>query len=174
MHCDTANTLGTPITLENESTCIQLRPTPQQTKTRITNSQKTSPTFKSEAHQQLSIQTAQEAHTVPGVSNSEHPPDQNDSQTHLIAALCLLKPWQRRRRLREPLQEEEEAKNPPQTPEIKVKTLSGSETPLTSPSVELPDPLEGLEDLMGLEAPEDQEDQRYPPIISSSSNQQER
>ena len=143
-------------------------------KTRTTNTQKTLSTFKSEAHRQLSIQTAQEAHTVPGVSNLGHPPDQNDSQTHLIAALCLLKPWQRYRRLREPLQEEEEARNLPQTLEIKVRTLSGSETPLTSPSAELPDPLEGLEDLMDLEALEDQENQQYPPIISSPSNQQER
>ena len=39
---------------------------------------------------------------------------------------------------------------------------------------ELPDPLEGLEDLMDLEAPEDQEDQRYPPIISFLSIQPER
>jgi hypothetical protein len=141
---------------------------------RTTNSQTTSPTFKSEAHQQLLTQTAREAHTVPGVSNQGHPPDQNDSQTHLIAALCLLKPWQRRRQLREPLQEEEEVRNPPQTPEIKVRTLSRSETPLTLPSDRLPDPLEGLEDLMGLEALEDQENQRYPLIISSPSNQQER
>jgi hypothetical protein len=152
----------------------QPQPTPQQMKTRTTNSQRTSPTFKSEAHQQLSIQMAQEAHTVPGVSNLGHPPDQNDSQPHLIATLCLLKPWQQRRRLREPLQEQEEARNLPQTPEIKVRTLSGSETPSILPSAKLPDPLEGLEDLMGLEALEDQENQRYPPIISSPSNQQER
>jgi hypothetical protein len=72
------------------------------------------------------------------------------------------------------LQEEEEARNLPQTPEIKVRTLSGSETPSTLPSAELPGPLEGLEDLMGLEALEAQENQRYPPIISSPSNQQER
>jgi hypothetical protein len=143
-------------------------------KTRTTSLQKTSPTYKSEAHQQSLIQTAQEAHTVPGVSDLGHPPDQNNSQTHLIAALCLLKPWQRRRLLHEPLQEEEEAKNLPWTLEIKAKTLSGSETPLTSLSDELPDPLEGLEDLMDLEAPEDQENRRYPPIISSPSNQQER
>jgi hypothetical protein len=138
------------------------------------NSQKTLPTYKSEAHQQLSTQMAQEAHTVPGVSNLGHPPDQNDSQTHLIAALCLLKPWWRRRLLREPLQEGEEVRNLPRTPEIKVRTLSGSETPSTLPSGELPDPLEGLEDLTDLEVPEDQENQRYPPIISFPSNQQER
>jgi hypothetical protein len=156
-HYDTVNTQDTLTMLENELTCTQPQITLQQTKTKIMSSQKTSPTYKSEAHWQLSTQTAQEAHTVPGVLNLGHPPDQNDSQTHLIAALCLLKPWQRRRRLREPLQEEEEARNLPQTPEIKVRTLSGSETPSTLPSAELPGPLEGLEDLMDLEALEAQE-----------------
>ena len=139
--------------LENELTCTQLQPTLQQTKMRTTNSQKTSPTFKSEAHQQLSIQTAQEAHTVPGASNLGHPPDQNDSQTHLIAALCLLKPWQRRRQLHEPLQEEEEAKNHPQ--DLTNKTHNESEMSSTSRSDE---PLDPLEDLEGLTALEDQED----------------
>ena len=61
-----------------------------------------------------------------------------------------------------------------QTPEVKVRTLSGSETPLTSLSDELPDPLEGLEDLMDLEAPEDQENRQYPLIILFPSNQPER
>ena len=84
------------------------------------------------------------------------------------------------------MQEEEEARNLPQTPEIKVRTLSGSETPSTLPSAELPGPLEDLKDLMDLEAPEDQEDlmdleapedqenQRYPPIISFLSTQPEK
>ena len=135
---------------------------------------KTSPTYKSEAHQQLSIQTAQEAHTVPGVSNSGHPPDRNKSQTHLIAALCLLKPWQRRRLLREPSQEEEEAKNLLQTPEVKVRTLSRSETPSTLHLDEISGPLMGLEDLTDLEALEDQEDEeirQYPLLILFLSNQ---
>ena len=92
---------------------------------------------------------------------------------HLIAALCLLKPWQRRKLLHEPLQEEEEAKNLLQTPGVKVKILSRSETPSTLLSDKLPDPLEGLEGLTDLEAPEDQENQRYPPIISFPSSQQE-
>jgi hypothetical protein len=144
--------------LENKLTCTQPQPTPWQMKTKTTSSQKTLPTYRSEAHQQLSIQMAQEAHTVPGVSNLGHPPDQNDSQMHLIAALCLLKPWQRCRLLREPLQEEE-AKTLLRTPEVKVRTLSESETPSTSLLDERPDPLEGLEDLMDLEAPEHQEDQ---------------
>jgi hypothetical protein len=70
--------------------------------------------------------------------------------------------------LREPLQEEEEARNLLRTPEVKVRTLSESETPSTLPSDELPGPLEGLE------APENQENQQYPLIISFSSNQPEK
>jgi len=57
--------------------------------------------------------------------------------------------------LHEPSQEEEEVKNLLRTLEVKVRTLSGSETPSTSPLDELPGPLEGLEDLMDLEVPED-------------------
>jgi hypothetical protein len=147
MRYDIANTQGTPTMLENKSTSTQPQPTPQQTRTKITNSQKTSPTYRSETHQQLSIQAAQEAHTAPGVSNLGHPPEQNDSQMHLIAALCLLKPWQRCKLLHKPLQEEE-VRTLLRTPEVKVKTLSESETPSTSPSEELLGPLEGLEDLM--------------------------
>jgi hypothetical protein len=90
MHCDTANTLDTPTMRENESTYIQLQTTPQQMKTKTMNLRKTSPTFKSEAHQQLSIQTAQEAHTAPEASNL----GRVDPQTHLIATLCLLRPSQ--------------------------------------------------------------------------------
>ena len=57
------------------------------------------------------------------------------------------------------MREEEEVENLLRTPEVKVKTLSGSETPSTSPSDKLPDSLEGLEDLMDLEALGDQENQ---------------
>ena len=124
-------------------------------------------------HQQLSIQAAQEAHTIPGVSNLGHPPEQNNSQTHLIAALYLLKPWQRRKLLHEPLQEEE-ARTLLRTPEVKVKTLSESETPSTSHSEGLLGPLEGLEDLMDPEILEHQENQQYPPIILFPSNQEEK
>jgi hypothetical protein len=42
---------------------------------------------------------------------------------------------------------------------VKPKTLSELETPSTSHLNELPDPLVGLEDLMNLEALEDQEAQ---------------
>jgi hypothetical protein len=69
---------------------------------------------------------------------------------------------------------EEEARTLLQTPEVKVRTLSESETPSTSLSEELPDTLEGLEDLMDLEILEHQENQQYPPIISFPSNQEER
>ena len=162
------NTQGTPTTLENKSTCTQLQPTPQQTRTKTTTSQKTSPTYKSEAHQQLLTQMAQKAHSIPGVLNLGHPPNQNDSQMHLIVALCLLKLWWRCRLLCEPLQKE--ARTLLRTPEVKVRTLSESETPSTSLLEELPGPLEGLEDLMDLETPEYQKNQRYPPIILFPSN----
>jgi hypothetical protein len=69
----------------------------------------------------------------------------------------------------EPLQEEE-ARTLLRTPEVKVRTLSESETPSTPLSEELPGPLEGLEDLMDLETPEHQKNQRYPPIILFPSN----
>ena len=145
---------------------------PQQVRTKPTNSQKTSLTYKLEAHQQLSTQMAQEAHTIPGVSNLGHPPNQTDSQTHLIAMLYLLKLWRQHKLSCKPLQEEE-VENLLPTLGVKFKTLSRSDMPLTLLSDELPDPLEGLEDLMDLEAPEGQENQRYPSITSSPSNQLE-
>jgi hypothetical protein len=123
---------------------------PQQMKTKTTNSRKTLPTFRSEAHRQLSTQTAQEAHTAPEASNS----GRIDPQTHLIATLCLLKPSQRRKLLRGlSLEEEEEAKNHPQDPTTKTHNESGMSS--TSRSDE---PLEPLEDLEDLEDP-----QIYPP-----------
>jgi hypothetical protein len=64
--------------------------------------------------------------------------------------------------------QEEEARTLLRTPEVKVRTLSKSETPSTSLSEELPGPLEDLEAL------ELQENQQYPPIISFPSNQEER
>ena len=125
------------------------------------NSQKTSPTFKSEAHWQLSIQMAQEAHTAPEASSSE----QINPQTHLIAMLCLLKPSQRCKLLQELSleEEEEEAKNHLWDPI--TKTHNESEMSSTSRSDE---PLDPLEDLEGLMALEDQEDpQTYPlPTLS--------
>jgi hypothetical protein len=84
-----AHIQDTRTTLRNELIFI---PHHQKKKTKTVNSQKTLQTYKSEVHQQLSIQMAQEAHTVPGVLNSGHPLKHTDSQTHLVAALCLLKP----------------------------------------------------------------------------------
>jgi hypothetical protein len=158
-YCDTANTLGTLTTLENKLTYTRPQLTPQQAKTKTTNSQKTLPTFRSEAHRQVSTQTAQEAHTAPEVSNL----GQTDPQTHLIATLCLLKPSQRRKLLQGLSLEEEEAKNRPQDPA--TKTHNESEMSSTSRSDE---PLDPLEDLEALTAMEDQEDpQTYPlPTLS--------
>jgi hypothetical protein len=70
--------------------------------------------------------------------------------------------------------QEEEARTLLRTPEVKVKTLSKSETPSTSPSEELLGPLEGLEDLIDPEIPEHQENQQYPLIILFLSNQEEK
>jgi len=85
----------TPTMLESRLMYTQPQYTQQQVKMKPTSSQQTSSTYKSEAHRQLLTQVAQKAHTIPGVSNLGHPPDQTSLQTHLIAALCLLKPWQR-------------------------------------------------------------------------------
>src|SRR5216683_2424355 len=48
-------------------------------------------TYKSEAHERLSKQMAQEAHTGNEANNKEHPSE----QTRTIASLCLHKPWRR-------------------------------------------------------------------------------
>jgi hypothetical protein len=134
------------------------------------NSPKISQTFKSETHRQLSIQTAQEAHTVPGVSNLGHPPEHTQSQTHLIAALCLLKPSQRRKLSRGPSQEEEEAKTLQADQAMSHRTPSTSEIYSTSPSEE---PLAPLTDLEGLAGLEDREDQTFPPVTLFPSNPEE-
>src|SRR5216683_963429 len=57
-------------------------------------------TYRSEAHEQLSKQTAQEAHTEKGATSKELPSE----QTRTVASLCLHKPWRRTpRRSLEPL-----------------------------------------------------------------------
>jgi hypothetical protein len=89
---------------------------------------------------------------------------------HLIAALCLLKPWWQCRRSHGLSQEEEETTNLPQTLEVKPRILSKSETY----SILHWD--EHLDPLMDLEAPEGQEDQenhQYPSLILFPSNQLE-
>src|SRR5713101_2349744 len=48
-------------------------------------------TYRSEAHEQLSKQTAQEAHTAKGTTSREPPSE----QTRTVASLCLHKPWRR-------------------------------------------------------------------------------
>ena len=150
-----ANTRDTRTTLARESRSTQLH---SETTKKI--SQKTLPTFRSETHQQLSTQLAQEAHTAPEASNS----GQIDPQTHLIATLCLLKPSQRRKLLQGlSLEEEEEAKNHPQDPT--TKTHNESEMSSTLHSGE---PLDPLEDLEGLMALEDQEDPQTYPLPSLS------
>jgi hypothetical protein len=138
---------------------------------KLASLQTTLQTFKSEAHWLLSTQAAQEAHTIPGVLNLGHPPEHTDSQTHLIAALCLLRPSQQRKLLQGLLQEEEVMGNPPQDQTTNPKTHNISGTCSTSPSGEPLAPLMGLE---GLAALEDQEThQTFPPLILSPSNQPE-
>src|SRR5712671_4741201 len=57
-------------------------------------------TYRSEAHERLSKQTAQEAHTERGATSKELPSE----QTQTVASLCLHKHWQRTpRRSLEPL-----------------------------------------------------------------------
>src|SRR5712671_3814854 len=48
-------------------------------------------TYRSEAHEQLSKQTAREAHTEKGAISKELPSE----QTRTVASLCLHKPWRR-------------------------------------------------------------------------------
>src|SRR6266851_3698727 len=127
-------------------------------------------TYKSEAHQQLSEQTAQEAHTETGVSNKGHPPD-NQSTTHAVATLCLHKPWrQRQRPSLKPLYLEEMTSLPLAT---NIRTLSISETHSTSPLGKHWEVLADLEDLEGLEGPETPTEEQYPPLISFLFNPQE-
>src|SRR5229473_4187732 len=78
--------------------------TSKSTQPRITQKPKTNQhprsTYRSEAHEQLSKQTAQEAHTEKGAISKELPSE----QTRTIASLCLHKHWRRTpRRSLEPL-----------------------------------------------------------------------
>ena len=86
-------------------------------------------TYRSEAHEQLSKQIAQEAHTEKGATSKEPP----SKQTRTVASLCLHKPWQRTPRPSlEPLYLEETTL-PSHT---STRTLSISVTHSTSPSDE--------------------------------------
>src|SRR6266851_4766614 len=86
-------------------------------------------TYRSEAHTQLSKQTAREAHTGKGAISKELPSE----QTRTVASLCLHKPWRRTPRSSlEPLYLEEMTL-PIQS---STRTPSTSATRSTSPSDE--------------------------------------
>src|SRR5712671_3908057 len=86
-------------------------------------------TYRSEAHEQLSKQTAREAHTEKGATTKEPPSE----QTRTVASLCLHKPWRRTsRRSLEPLYLE--TTSLPSQP--LMRTHSTSTTHSTSPSDE--------------------------------------
>src|SRR5229473_7469888 len=69
--------------------------TSKSTQPRITQKPKTNQhprsTYRSEAYEQLSKQTAQEAHTKKGAISKELPSE----QTRTVASLCLHKHWRR-------------------------------------------------------------------------------
>src|SRR6266853_3293091 len=86
-------------------------------------------TYRSEAHERLSKQTAQEAHTEKGATSKELPSE----QTRTIASLCLHKPWRRTpRQSLEPLYLEETTL----LTQSNTRTLSISVTHSTLPSDE--------------------------------------
>src|SRR6266851_1092114 len=100
------------------------------TQPRITQKPKTNrhprSTYRSEAHERLSKQTAREAHTGKGATTKEPPSE----QTRTVASLCLHKPWRRTpRRSLEPLYLETTSL-PSQPP---MRTHSTSMTRSTSP-----------------------------------------
>src|SRR6266851_3919184 len=119
--------------------------------------------YRSEAHERLSKQTAQKAHTEKGAISKELPSE----QTRTVASLCLHKPWRRTpRRSLEPLYLETMTL-PSQS---STRTHSISMTRLTSPSGE------HQKDPTAQGAQEGQEDQTTPtedrpghPLFSHSS-----
>ncbi len=125
-------------------------------------------TYRSEAHEQLSKQIAQEAHTEKGATSKELPSE----LTRTIASLCLHKPWLRTpRRSLEPLYLEETTL-PSHT---STRTLSISMTRSTLPLDEHQEdpPAQGAQ--VGQETQEilteDHPDQQlFPPLISSPSS----
>src|SRR6266853_5125176 len=124
-------------------------------------------TYRSEAHEQLSKQTAQEAHTKNGATSKEPPSE----QTRTVASLCLHKPWRRTPRPSlEPLYLEEMTL-PTQS---STRTLSISETRSTLPSDEHQEDPTAQGAQAGQEAQttptEDHPGQQpYPPLISFPS-----
>src|SRR6266851_4950674 len=123
--------------------------------------------YRSEAHERLLKQTAQEAHTEKGATNKELPSE----QTRTVASLCLHKPWRRTPRPSlEPLYLEETTL-PIQS---NMRTLSISTTRSISPSDERQeDPTaQGAQEVQEvrttlMEGNPDQ--QPYPPLISFPS-----
>jgi len=112
---------------------------------------------------------AQEAHTVPGVTNKGYLADFSQSTTHTIAMLCLHKPWLQQKQSLEPLYLGE-MMNPPLAPTT-IRTPSTLETPLTSLLEEHQEGQEAQTDLEALEDPMAPEE--YPSLISSPSSQVE-
>src|SRR6266851_5451906 len=125
-------------------------------------------TYRSEAHEQLSKQTAQEAHTEKGAISKELPSE----QTRTVALLCLHKHWRRTpRRSLEPLYLE--TTNLPS--QSSTRTHSISMTRLTSPSGEHQEDPTAQGAQAGQEGrtilTEDHPDQLpFPPLISFPSN----
>ena len=162
----TACPLDDPTTKDTTSKCTQ----PQYTQILKMNQPPRS-TYRSEAHKQLSKQTAQEAHTTKEAIGKEP----SSEQTRTVASLCLRKPW--RRTLRpslEPLYLE--ATTLPT--QASTRTLSISETRSTLPSDEhRADPTaQGAQ--AGQEAQmtpmgDHPDQQPYPPLISFLSTPSE-
>src|SRR6266853_520964 len=125
-------------------------------------------TYRSEAHERLSKQTAWEAHTEKEATTKELPSE----QTRTVASLCLHKPWrQTPRRSLEPLYLEETTL-PTQS---NTRTLSISVTRLTLPSDEHQEDPAAQGAQVGPEAQtiltEDHPNQQlFPPLISFPSN----
>src|SRR6266851_4135131 len=127
--------------------------------------------YRSEAHEQLSKQTAQEAHTEKGATSKEPPSE----QTRTVASLCLHKPWRRTPRPSlEPLYLEETTL-PTQS---NMRTLSISVTRSTSPSDEHQEDPTAQGAQVGQEAQtipmgDHPGQQPYPPLISFPSTPSE-
>ncbi len=124
--------------------------------------------YRSEAHERLLKQTAQEAHTEKGATNKELPSE----QTRTVASLCLHKPWRRiPRRSLEPLYLEET--NLPIQSNTRTHSISVIHSTSLSDECQEDPPAQGAQ--AGQEdqtiLTEDHPDQqRFPPLISFPSN----
>src|SRR6266851_10418421 len=128
-------------------------------------------TYRSEAHEQLSKQTAQGAHTKKGTINKEHPSE----QTRTVASLCLHKPWrQTLRSSLEPLYLE--ATTLPNQHSTRTHSISATRSTLPSDEHQEGQAAQGVQEdqedwVTPTETQTDQE--QYPPLISFPSNPQE-